>query len=151
MKISGFVQLFIILNLLVACCAANAIELTLGVVERSSSLTRVAISNNSEETYVVPLKFIVEDHYIRFEIFDSKGNKVRFIGQEIKFLPTHADYVTMNPKSSFQQIIDLAKYYELKRDIYTVKAIYHVLEGSRNESNLWYGKIESNYVTLDMR
>ena len=64
MKIFSVIKLLVIFNLLGASYAANAIELSLRIVERSSSLTKIAISNNSAETHIVPVKTLGSSYVV---------------------------------------------------------------------------------------
>ena len=143
--------LFFIVVFMASCNNSQAAEITISIVDMTTSKIRVAISNESNTALTVPLKFIPEDYYIRFEIIDAKGEKVQFIGKEIKFYPTHADYLAMEPHSSFEQSIELRKFYAMSNELYSIKAIYEVDELSRSEEGLWSGLAVSTVEKLDLR
>ncbi|MBU2872063.1 hypothetical protein [Colwellia sp. E2M01] len=151
MKVINVLKSSLLFWILIFSISVKSMDIELETTEVDSSVVKLRISNNTEKVHIMPLKFILENYYIRFVILNSKGERMRFFGKEIRYVTTPADFVAMDPKSSFEQVIDLKNPYALKNDIYKVHVVYEVLEGSRSEENLWYGKIESNSITIDMR
>lgn len=57
--------------------------------------------------------FILEDHFLRFDITDPSGVRVGFLGGEIKFIPKVDDIITLYPRMFIGQKIDLRGSYKI--------------------------------------
>lgn len=109
----------------------------------------VSISNNTDEAIIMPLLFICEDYYLRFEIEHESGKKAEFIGKEIDWIESEHDVLRMFPHSSFSQDVDIRKFYRLELPgKCQVRAVYEVQKGRRTEKDAWHGRLVSAPIEI---
>lgn len=144
---SAFVSLAILLG---NVCGANELSLTIRETNQNGTFViDASIANVSNQRITVPLLFISEDYYIRFDIRDRSGNKAKFIGPEIDWRSSPKDYLGMFPESRYIQKIDLSQYYQLEDICYTVTATYDVADWRWEEDFIWHGVLYSNEIKVN--
>ncbi|CAD7838000.1 hypothetical protein S1OALGB6SA_1572 [Olavius algarvensis spirochete endosymbiont] len=139
--------------LLVLLCSARVMSFTISVVltKKSFSLDecieiKVEVKNDSNEYSLIPLVFIPEDYYIRFEITDLTGGKAKFIGMEHDYIQSDIDLVNMPSMSTFSVPLKLSDYYKVDEGDFKLQAIYEIREGVYDNSKAWFGEISSDIV-----
>lgn len=146
----GIVLLGALPILISTACMADPLRLTLAPADAESPGTRirVEIQHIGSSPIVVPLLFIPEDYYVRFEIRDEEGSLARFVGKEVDWKESSNDFLWMYPSSRFSQALDLREYYRLEPGTYSVTAIYDVAPGRRKETGLWSGVLRSSALEI---
>lgn len=114
------------------CLSKSSDELTLLVEFEKSKVMlgekfpmRVLIKNIGESMLQVPALMESEDYWLRFEISDSHGKKIRFTGPEDNKMYREST-VSLLPGYLFGvEIDDLSKFYKMtKPGTYLVQAVY---------------------------
>lgn len=104
----------------------------------------VEFKNTGADPFSVMNKLILENYPIRFEILDSLGNRVAYLGPEFDLNLLPGDYITLNPGETQIVTSDLlrdpvtgADHYDLSmKSDYTVKAVFSEFFGfPATESN----------------
>lgn len=106
--------------------------------------------------------FILEDHFLRFDIIDPSGLRVGFLGREIKFIPKVDDIITLYPRMFIGQKIDLRGSYKINPinrgplyniatpGQYQITAVYSCPYKEFGGRKLFHGTIYSNTIEIEV-
>lgn len=120
-------------------------------------IVKVELVNSSGKPIKTYTPFILEDRFLRFRIFDSNGNRMKYLGLEHEPKPEHLSVMELNPMAFFGQYINLReagninsfnkgeKFYQLEQvGTYKLQAVYEVLK----RKGPWRGTLISNELTF---
>ena len=98
----------------------------------------------------LPAIFIPQDYYVEFVLLDSSGNKVKFIGPELKAMWTNKTITLLN-YYKFTKHSELNKYFPLNKGKYKFSVVYDTTPSKIYEIKVDILRVVSNTFEFEIK